>query len=79
MFSRNWILITFKRLDNDPGTAPTEFGTFRECVLPVVEAGRADLVDGPHRLDEFIEIVPAPAAIHRDISSSSSNSAATAP
>jgi glyoxylase-like metal-dependent hydrolase (beta-lactamase superfamily II) len=26
----------------------------------VVEAGRADLVTGPHRLNEFIEILPAP-------------------
>ena len=29
-------------------------------MLPVVEAGRADLVAGPHRLNEHIEIVPAP-------------------
>jgi glyoxylase-like metal-dependent hydrolase (beta-lactamase superfamily II) len=50
----------FQKVDNDPATAPAEFGTFRECVLPVVEAGRADLVVGPHRLNEFIEIVPAP-------------------
>ena len=50
----------FHALDNDPKTAPAEMGTFRECVLPVVEAGRADLVSGPHRLDEHIEIMPAP-------------------
>jgi glyoxylase-like metal-dependent hydrolase (beta-lactamase superfamily II) len=50
----------FHKLDNDPQTSPAEFGTFRECVLPIVEAGRADLVIGPHRLNEFIEIVPAP-------------------
>jgi glyoxylase-like metal-dependent hydrolase (beta-lactamase superfamily II) len=50
----------FHRLDTDPKTAPAEMGTFRECVLPVVEAGRADLVSGPHRLDEHIEIMPAP-------------------
>ena len=50
----------FQKLDTDPATAPAEFGTFRECVLPIVEAGRADLVSGPHRLDEFIEILPAP-------------------
>ena len=49
----------FSKLDNDPATAPTEFGSFRECVVPVVEAGRADLVTGPYRLDEFIEILPA--------------------
>jgi len=49
----------FQKLDGDPATTPAEFGSFRECVLPVVEAGRADLVSGPHRLDEFIEILPA--------------------
>ena len=27
--------------------------------MPVVDAGRADLIIGPHRLNEFIEIVPA--------------------
>jgi glyoxylase-like metal-dependent hydrolase (beta-lactamase superfamily II) len=49
------------KLDADPDqTEPVEFGTFRECVLPVVEAGRADLVAGPHRLNEYLEIVPAP-------------------
>src|ERR1700728_2074579 len=50
----------FQQLDRDPKTAPAEFGTFRESVLPIVEAGRADLVSGPHRLNEFIEILPAP-------------------
>jgi hypothetical protein len=51
----------YHRLDSDPNNEPAEFGTFRECVLPVVEAGRADLVTGPHRLNDFIEIMPAPA------------------
>src|SRR5882757_6196815 len=50
----------YQRLDSDPKNEPAEFGTFRECVLPVVEAGRADLVTGPHRLNDFIEIIPAP-------------------
>jgi glyoxylase-like metal-dependent hydrolase (beta-lactamase superfamily II) len=50
----------YRKADADPATAPVEFGTFRECVLPVVEAGRADLVTGPHRLNEHIEIMPAP-------------------
>src|SRR6516165_6587618 len=50
----------YLKADADPNTAPVEFGTFRECVLPVVEAGRADLVSGPHRLSEHIEILPAP-------------------
>jgi glyoxylase-like metal-dependent hydrolase (beta-lactamase superfamily II) len=50
----------FDRADHDPKTAPVEFGTFRECVLPILDAGRADLVEGTHRLNDFIEIVPAP-------------------
>jgi glyoxylase-like metal-dependent hydrolase (beta-lactamase superfamily II) len=50
----------FQKADVDPATAPVEFGTFRECVMPVVEAGRADLVAGPHRLNDHIEIIPAP-------------------
>ena len=29
-------------------------------MVPIVEAGRADLVTGPHRLNEHIEILPAP-------------------
>lgn len=49
----------FQKIDADPATAPAEFGTFRECVVPVVEAGRADLVTGPHKLNEFIDILPA--------------------
>jgi glyoxylase-like metal-dependent hydrolase (beta-lactamase superfamily II) len=50
----------FHKLDLDPKDGPAEMGTFRECVLPVVEAGRADLVTGPHRLNEFFDIMPAP-------------------
>lgn len=51
----------YRALDAEPGKAePVEFGTFRDCVLPIVEAGRADLVTGPHRLDEFLDIIPAP-------------------
>src|SRR5262245_35720913 len=50
----------YLQADADSNTGPVEFGTFRECVLPIVEAGRADLVAGPHRLSDHIEIVPAP-------------------
>jgi len=51
----------YRKLDADPAAPePVEFGTFRECVLPIVEAGRADLVEGPHRLDDHLEILPAP-------------------
>jgi glyoxylase-like metal-dependent hydrolase (beta-lactamase superfamily II) len=51
----------YRRLDADPAsTEPVEFGTFRESVLPIVDAGRAELVTGPHRLNEHLEILPAP-------------------
>ncbi len=49
----------FKKVDADPKTAPAEFGTFRECVMPVVDAGKADFITGPHKLNEFIDIEPA--------------------
>jgi len=50
----------YLKLDADPKEGPAELGTFRECVLPIVEAGRADLVTGPHRLNDYFEIMPAP-------------------
>jgi glyoxylase-like metal-dependent hydrolase (beta-lactamase superfamily II) len=51
----------YRKLDADPDkTEPVEFGTFRECVLPIVESGRADLVTGAYRLDEYLDIIPAP-------------------
>ena len=50
----------FATLDADPATAPAELGTFRECVVPILDADRADLVDGPCRLNEYIEIETAP-------------------
>src|SRR5262249_6029625 len=38
-----------------------ELGTFRECVVPILEYGKADLISGrPHRLNDFIEIDSAP-------------------
>jgi glyoxylase-like metal-dependent hydrolase (beta-lactamase superfamily II) len=49
-----------QKLDADPKEGPAELGTFRECVLPIVEAGRAELVTGPHRLNDHFEIMPAP-------------------
>jgi glyoxylase-like metal-dependent hydrolase (beta-lactamase superfamily II) len=50
----------YRKLDADPKEGPAELGTFRECVLPIVEAGRAELVTGPHRLNDHFEIMPAP-------------------
>jgi len=51
----------FSKIDADPKEGPAELGTFRECVVPILEHGRADLVDGgPCRLNDFIEIDSAP-------------------
>ena len=47
----------FSKVDADPKEGPAELGTFRECVVPILEHGRADLVSGgSFRLNEFIEI-----------------------
>ncbi len=47
----------FSAIDADPKEGPAELGTFRECVVPILEYGKADLVDcGPYRLNDFIEI-----------------------
>jgi len=51
----------FSKIDADPKEGPAELGTFRECVIPILEHGRADLVEcGPYRLNDFIEIDAAP-------------------
>ena len=51
----------FSEIDADPKEGPAELGTFRECVVPILEYGKADLVSGgPHRLNDFIEIDAAP-------------------
>jgi glyoxylase-like metal-dependent hydrolase (beta-lactamase superfamily II) len=51
----------FSKIDADPNEGPAELGTFRECVVPILEYGKADLVDcGPYRLNDFIEIDSAP-------------------
>ena len=51
----------WSKVDADPTEGPAELGTFRECVVPILEYGKADLVEcGPHRLNDFIEIDSAP-------------------
>ena len=51
----------FSRIDADPKEGPAELGTFRECVIPILDAGRADIVSGQkQRLNDFIEIDAAP-------------------
>ncbi|MBV8912434.1 MAG: MBL fold metallo-hydrolase [Acetobacteraceae bacterium] len=40
--------------------AKAENPIFQDSVLPIVEAGRAELVDGEHVLDEHIRLLPTP-------------------
>jgi glyoxylase-like metal-dependent hydrolase (beta-lactamase superfamily II) len=44
----------------DPEKGPTSHGSFRDSVLPVVEAGLAQMVSGAHAIDEHLSIDPAP-------------------
>src|SRR5262249_36781093 len=51
----------FSKIDADPKEGPAEMGTFRECVIPILDAGKADIVSGQkQRLNDFIEIDSAP-------------------
>jgi len=50
----------YSKLDADPKTGPVNGGSFRDSVLPVVEAGLTRMIDGAARLDENLEIAPAP-------------------
>jgi glyoxylase-like metal-dependent hydrolase (beta-lactamase superfamily II) len=47
-------------LDRDPEKGPANHGAFRDSVVPVVEAGLAQIVSGAHTLDEHFSIDPAP-------------------
>jgi glyoxylase-like metal-dependent hydrolase (beta-lactamase superfamily II) len=47
-------------LDNDPATGPVNGGSFRDSVLPVVEAGLAQMVSGAAAFDEGLSVEPAP-------------------
>src|SRR5262249_57061776 len=51
----------FSQIDADPKEGPAELGTFRACVVPILEYANADMISGrPHRLNDFIEIDSAP-------------------
>ncbi len=34
--------------------------TYSESVLPVIEAGQAELVSGPHELGDYVKLIPTP-------------------
>ena len=50
----------YLKLDNDPKTGPANAGSFRDSVLPVVEAGLTQMVEGAAQLDENLKVEPAP-------------------
>ncbi|QQS14466.1 MAG: MBL fold metallo-hydrolase [Rhodospirillales bacterium] len=50
----------FLAVDRDPEKGPANYGAFRDSVLPVVEAGLAEMVSGAHRIDEHFSVEPAP-------------------
>lgn len=47
-------------LDRDPEKGPANLGSFRDSILPVVEAGLAQMVSGATSLDESLSVEPAP-------------------
>jgi glyoxylase-like metal-dependent hydrolase (beta-lactamase superfamily II) len=46
--------------ENDPSTPPAGWGSFRDSILPVVEAGLAQMVTGAAALDESLSVEPMP-------------------
>jgi len=47
-------------LEREPQNRPAVHGAFRDSVVPVVEAGLADMVSGPRAIDEHLTIEPRP-------------------
>jgi glyoxylase-like metal-dependent hydrolase (beta-lactamase superfamily II) len=50
----------YKTLDADPQKGPANGGSFRDSVLPVVEAGLATMIKGAAELEDGLRITPAP-------------------
>jgi glyoxylase-like metal-dependent hydrolase (beta-lactamase superfamily II) len=50
----------YLEMDGDPEKGPANLGSFRDSVLPVVEAGLAKIVSGATALDEHLAVEPAP-------------------
>jgi glyoxylase-like metal-dependent hydrolase (beta-lactamase superfamily II) len=50
----------YLKLDNDPATGPVNGGSFRDSVLPVVEAGLAQMTEGEGAIDESLTVTSAP-------------------
>jgi len=50
----------YANLDRDPEKGPANLGSFRDSVMPVMDAGLGEVVSGAHILDEHLSIDPAP-------------------
>jgi glyoxylase-like metal-dependent hydrolase (beta-lactamase superfamily II) len=50
----------FNAIERDPKTTPAIHGAFADSVLPIVEAGLCQMVDGAQPIEENISIEPSP-------------------
>src|SRR6187402_229121 len=50
----------FLRIDRDPEKGPAIGGALRDSVLPIVEAGLCQMVDGTETIEEHLSLTPAP-------------------
>jgi glyoxylase-like metal-dependent hydrolase (beta-lactamase superfamily II) len=50
----------YLKLDSDPATGPVNQGSFRDSVIPIVEARLSQMVDGAHTVDEHLSLDPRP-------------------
>jgi glyoxylase-like metal-dependent hydrolase (beta-lactamase superfamily II) len=50
----------YLKLDGDPATGPVNQGSFRDSVIPIVEARLSQMVDGVHTVDEHLSLDPRP-------------------
>ena len=50
----------YKQLDADPEKGPANGGSFRDSVLPVVDAGLVKMVKGAAEIEDGLKIVPSP-------------------
>jgi glyoxylase-like metal-dependent hydrolase (beta-lactamase superfamily II) len=47
-------------LDRDSQKGPAIHGAFRDSVMPIVDAGKAQIISGAHAIDEHLTVDPAP-------------------
>ena len=50
----------YLKLDSDPATGPVNQNSFRDSVIPIVEARLSQMVDGAHTVDEHLSLEPRP-------------------